>query len=48
MKTLEEIKAILKEHKEEVRQKYKSRLKGVFGYPSSSVRQPTYERLFGK
>ncbi|RJQ52592.1 MAG: nucleotidyltransferase [Nitrospiraceae bacterium] len=31
MKTLEEIKTILKENKEEVLQKYKARIKGVFG-----------------
>ena len=31
MKSLEEIKAVLKEHKEEVRQKYKAWIKGVFG-----------------
>ena len=31
MRTLEEIKAVLKEHREEVRQKYKARIKGIFG-----------------
>jgi predicted nucleotidyltransferase len=31
MKTLKEINYILKEHKEEILQKYRAKVKGVFG-----------------
>jgi len=40
MKTLEEIKAILKEHREEVRQKYKAQIKGVFGSYVRDAQRP--------
>jgi len=40
MKTLEEIKTILKKHREEVRQKYKAQIKGVFGSYVRDAQRP--------